>query len=248
MSGLTPEEEQILQTLQAKKAAATGDKIVHVIQVLDKSSSMGTGQDITISAFNENLGIMAENQNVAKTTATLITFSDPDKVKVEFREASPDRAVRLSRSNYTPSGMTALYDAIGKALEIAREFEGSNSNAQFLLQIFTDGDENRSIRYSAGTLKSLISELNSTGRWTVTVMGPRGSLDLFTKNLGVHSGNTVQFDASSVKSRGFAKSALNASTANYFTATAAGATSMSDAYASVVQGGNVENLVDQPKP
>lgn len=242
MSGLTPEEEQILQTLQAKKAAATGDKIVHVIQVLDKSSSMSTGQDITISAFNENLGIMAQNQNVAKTTATLITFSDPDKVVVEFREASPDRATRLHRLSYRPDGMTALYDAIGKALEISQEFEGANSNAQFLLQIFTDGDENRSIRYSAGKLKSMIQELNATGRWTVTVMGPRGSLDLFTKNLGVYAGNTVQFDASSIKSRGFAKSALNASTTQYFTATAAGSTSMSDAYASVVQGGDVDNL------
>lgn len=247
MSGLTPEEEQILQTLQAKKAAATGDKIVHVIQVLDKSSSMGTGQDITISAFNENLGIMAENQNVAKTTATLITFSDWNKVSIEYSAASPDRATRLDRANYVPRGMTALYDAIGKALEIANTFEGAHSNAQFLLQIFTDGDENHSRYYNATRLKSLISELNSTGRWTVTVMGPRGSLDLFTKNLGVHSGNTVQFDASSVKSRGFAKSALNASTANYFTATAAGSTSMQDAYSSVVQGGNVENLVAQPK-
>jgi hypothetical protein len=88
----------------------------------------------------------------------------------------------------------------------------------------------------------MIQELNSTGRWTVTVMGPRGSLDLFTKNLGVYSGNTVQFDASSVRSRGFAKSALNASTSQYFMATAAGATSVSDAYSSVVQGGDVDNL------
>lgn len=252
MSGLTPEEEQILQTLQAKKAQSTGSKIVHVIQVLDKSSSMSTGIELTIAAFNENLNILSEQQHgVAKTTATLITFSDANKVKAEYQESQPDRATRLSRSNYEPRGMTALYDAIGYALEISNGFEGAHSNAQFLLQIFTDGDENVSERFTASRLKSMIEELNATGRWTVTVMGPKGSLDLFTKNLGVKTGNTVQFDASSVRSRGFAKSALNASTQNYFTATAAGATSLDCAYSSVVSGGDVDNLANaaaQPKP
>lgn len=245
MSGLTPEEEQILQTLQAKKAQATGSKIVHVIQVLDTSSSMSTGIDITIGAFNENLNILSEQKDgVAKTTATLITFSDANKVKAEYQESKPDRATRLNRSNYEPRGMTALYDAIGYALALAGSFEGAHSNAQFLLQIFTDGDENVSVRYNAPRLKSMIEELNATGRWTVTVMGPRGSLDLFTKNLGVLSGNAVQFDASSVRSRGFAASALNASTSNYFTATAKGATSMDCAYSSVVSGGDVDNLAN----
>lgn len=242
MSGLTPEEEQILQTLQAKKAAAAGEKIVHVINVLDKSKSMDNGIDITISAFNENLDILAAQEKVAKTTATLITFSDHTNVKAEYTEATPDRAIRLNRSNYVPGGWTALYDAIGRALELARGFEGANSDAQFLLQVFTDGDENHSRVFSAPRLKSMIEELNATGRWTVTVMGPRGSLDLFTRNLGVHVGNTVQFDASSVRSRGFAKSALNASTATYFAATAEGATSMDCLYSSVVSGGDVDNL------
>jgi Mg-chelatase subunit ChlD len=202
MSGLTPEEEQILQTLQAKKAQAVGSKIVHVIQVLDKSSSMDTGIDITIGAFNENLDILSQQkEGVAKTTATLITFSDADKVKAEYKESTPDRATRLHRSNYAPRGMTALYDAIGYALELSRNFEGADASAQFLLQIFTDGDENVSRRYTASKLKSMIEELNATGRWTVTVMGPRGQLDLFTKNLGVKTGNTVQFDPSSLRSR-----------------------------------------------
>jgi hypothetical protein len=244
MSGLTPEEEHILQTLQAKKAQSPGSKIVHVIQVLDKSSSMGTGIELTIAAFNENLNILSSQTGVAKTTATLITFSDANKVKAEYQESTPDRATRLSRSNYEPRGMTALYDAIGYALEISKDFEGAHSNAQFLLQIFTDGDENVSVRYTAARLKSMIEELNATGRWTVTVMGPKGSLDLFTKNLGVYVGNTVQFDASSVKSRGFAKSALNASTSNYFMAAAAGATSLDCAYSSVVSGGDVDNLAN----
>jgi hypothetical protein len=244
MSGLTPEEEQILQTLQAKKAQSTGEKIVHVINVLDRSRSMDTGIDITISAFNENLGVLAAQEKVAKVTATLVTFSSNDKVKVEYAAAHPDRATHLNKSNYIPDGWTALYDAIGLAIETAQGFDGALSNAQFLLQVFTDGDENHSRKYTAARLKSMIGELNATGRWTVTVMGPRGSLDLFTKNLGVLSGNTVQFDASSVRSRGFAKSALNASTSNYFTATAAGATSVDCAYSSVVAGGDVDNLAN----
>ena len=247
MSGLSPEEEQILQTLQAKKAAANppSNKLVHVIQVLDKSGSMNTGREITISAFNENLDIMERQASVARTTATLITFSDSSRVNVEYQEASPDRAIRLNTTNYVPDGYTALYDAIGRALELARSFEGASTNAQFLLQVVTDGAENHSKRYTAQTLKSLISELQATDRWTVTVMGPKGQIDLFADRLGLMRGNTVQFDASSVRSRGFAKSALNASTQNYFTQTAAGSTSMSDAYASVVQGGDVDNLAKQ---
>jgi Mg-chelatase subunit ChlD len=240
MSGLTPEEEQILNTLQNKKDAATGNKLIHVINVLDKSGSMTTGIDITIAAFNENLDVMASKSQGARVTASLITFST--NVHVEYTQASPDRAQRLNRENYVPDDFTALYDAIGRAIELAQGFEGAKTNAQFLLQIFTDGDENRSRIYrDPSKLKSMIQELNSTGRWTVTVMGPKGSLDLFTSRMGIYAGNTVQFDQGSLKSRSAARSVMNASTEAYFTASAAGATSMDSAYSSVVQGNDVDN-------
>jgi Mg-chelatase subunit ChlD len=238
---LTPEEELTLKLLLKKKNSPK--KVIHVIQVLDGSGSMQTGQDITISAYNENLNVLRDPQPDTKVTATLIKFND--KVKVLYSGEDADRAENLSSRNYVPAGTTALNDAIGQAFDLAEEKLERGSHVQYLLQIFTDGMENASTKYPQHRihlLRERLSQLQETGKWTITVMGPRGSLDLFAEHLGVHRGNTVQFEASSIGSRAFARSVLNVSTANYMASAAAGATSVSDSYSTIAPDGNVESL------
>jgi hypothetical protein len=228
---LSPEEQQMLNMLQAKQARGS-QKIVHAIQVLDGSTSMDHGKDITISTFNESVDSLRDNQ-VGKTTATLLTFSD--HVRVVYKQASLSAVQRLTNSNYTTSGMTALFDAIAEAINLGKTFEGADSNAQFLLQIFTDGDENksRSIYKSGPVLKELIESVTNTGRWTITVAGPGGQINNFVDRLGIHRGNTHTYDPSSLVARGHTRSAFVASTANYMANAAVGVTAMNNAYSSV---------------
>jgi hypothetical protein len=70
----------------------------------------------------------------------------------------------LTPQNYTPSGGTALYDAVGKALY---DF---GPKEDVLLYIDTDGYENSSINFNHGTLTKLISERTAVG-WDISFIG-----------------------------------------------------------------------------
>jgi hypothetical protein len=225
----TPEEVRKLKALIGSKSKP---RTTHVIQVLDESSSMSTGKDVTVSSYNEMQDIA--KKSVAGTedsiTFTLVKFSD--FASISSVRVPADNAIGLNNENYRPHGMTALFDAIGLAITTARSYP-QDSETAFLLQIFTDGDENASTQYTAQQLKSLIAELNSTGRWTVTVAGPRGNIDIFTKGLGIAKGNTTTFDPTSYQSRVSNAGMMLNSTANYFAARSVGTTAVYDSYSSI---------------
>lgn len=229
---LTNEERVVYDALHAKLNA--GKKIVHVIRVLDSSTSMKDGIDITISAFNEQQDTLKNSEN--EVTDTLYTFADA--VNRRYLRQPISQAEPLSRQNYNPQGWTALYDAIGDAITDARMNE--DMNASYLLSIFTDGDENHSHRFYFEALKSRISELKATGRWTVTVAGPRGSVDLFTK-MGVSIGNIATYNPSSLDSRRSVSRGIVSSTANYMSNIGAGVAAMDDAFASVMPNTDVSD-------
>lgn len=237
MSNLTHEEEVTLALLLKKR---DGEKLIHVLQVLDRSWSMNTGKDITINAFNENLRVMQmDPKAVGKTSVSLITFNK--EVRRVYANRPVGEAPLLTEETYVPDGGTALYDGIGDALALAKSLPKYES-AQFLLQIFTDGEENESRVHTMWSLKEQISQLNATGRWTITVMGPKGQIDLFAKNVGIHKGNTAQFNPSSLRSRSLGGAVLNSSTASYFAAAAVGQTALHDSYAAVAPTGNVDDV------
>lgn len=225
----TPEEVRKLKALIGSK---TKPRTTHVIQVLDESSSMTTGKDVTVSSYNEMQDIAKKSVvgTEDSVTFTLVKFSD--YASISSVRVPAGNAVALNNENYRPHGMTALFDAIGLAIKTVRNYPQDDETA-FLLQIFTDGDENSSTQYTAAALKSLIDELNTTGRWTVTVAGPRGNIDLFTRGLGIAKGNITTFDPSSYQSRVSNAGMMLNSTANYFAARSVGTTAVYDSYSSI---------------
>lgn len=227
MSGqFTPGEVARLKKLVAVP------RTTHVIQVLDRSSSMQTGRDITISTYNEQLDVMKQAQlrDGGVTTVTMVVFSYA--AELAYQAQTLDKVQPLTTENYVPGGMTALYDAIGLAIESAKTLDASGDTA-FLLQIFTDGEENQSKKFTLVQLKSMIEELNATGKWTVTVAGPKGTVDLFAKNIAIMPGNVTGFEPNSLASRSYTKGLMVDAQAHYFSARASGATSVADAYSSV---------------
>lgn len=206
-------------------------RTTHVIRVLDESGSMITGRDITISSYNE----MQQTAKMAATEdhsvlVTLVKFNH--EASIISNRAPVAAATPLSTDNFIPGGSTALFDAIGLAIDTAQKYP-QDADTAFLLQIFTDGEENASTKYTADRLKSIISELNASGKWTITVAGPKGNIDLFTRYLGVPLGNVTSFDPTSVQSRFKNAGMMANATANYFVGRAAGQTAVMDSYSSV---------------
>jgi uncharacterized protein YegL len=248
---LSSEEQVLLDHLLAKQREdkeknpekyKRGARKLYVFKVLDKSGSMSPHREVTISTFNESLGALAESE--VETFVTLIEFAN--NAHVTYRAAPFTSAPRLTYTSYNPTGMTALFDAIGKAFEVADALE-ADSNTSFLLEILTDGQENCSSSYSAYSIKNEIERRKRTGQWTVTVMGPKGSVNLFA-NMGVELGNIATFNADSASSRSAVKGVMSSATRGYVSVlnNSAGSVSVGSTYASVI-GTNAGDVDDWAK-
>lgn len=238
---LSNEEQVLLDHLLAKQReekeknpekykadAARAGRRLYVFKVLDASGSMGPYVSTTVGTYNETLDALKEAQ--ADVTVTLIEFSDYARVKHTGPFAS---SPRLSNTTYRPGGMTALRDAIGLAFEEADKL-AVDYDTSFLLEILTDGAENSSTKYSAARIRQEISRRKESGKWTITVMGPHGSIDIFT-SMGIDVGNIAQFDASSERSRGGVTRMMQSSAKGYVQTlnNSIGSVSVNTAYASV---------------
>lgn len=188
-------EKQRQDKIDNPQKYARGGKRLYVFKLLDASSSMSGYTDQTISTFNETLDALKDAE--AEVHVIRIDFDSNARVVKRGNLSEGDHSI--GRHNYRPSGSTAMYDAIGLAFEEADKLE-YDGDTSFLLELLTDGEENQSRRWTAVQVQREITARKRTGQWTVTVMGPKGSVNLF-QNLGVDVGNIAQFNVNSEASR-----------------------------------------------
>lgn len=166
------------------------------IIILDQSSSMSSVKKQTIEGFNSVLieALESAESTKIKTYYGYTLFGS----YVSDRIITPSAPKLLNNDSYRPSGMTALYDAIGSTLLELDKFITSNIilNAKVLVTIITDGEENASRFYSLEYIKTLIELYNSKG-WVINFIG--AGLDKQVKkvsdSMGIYSANTVSFTA-----------------------------------------------------
>lgn len=169
---------------------------IHHLLVLDRSSSMGCVRDATISGFNENLLSCrdAEKDPEVEQKFSLVTFSDI--VNFDIWEKPVEDIKDLNRDTYSPCGSTALYDALGKSVvklkdEIREDLE--NQDANVIVTVFTDGQENTSKEYDFNRIKSLLEELRGSRMWTFTFVGCDESTLRQARSLGFSAANTMSY-------------------------------------------------------
>jgi hypothetical protein len=146
--------------------------IYHLI--VDRSGSMSDCIDATINGFNEQINrirsiAMEFPEQDIRIGYTIFNFSiDMPAVAQDLNTISP-----LSRSNYVPTGSTALYDAIGKTTLQLEAFTDHHSDlpVTYVVVVLTDGYENASQMFTLQNIRSMISRLEATGRWTFSFIG-----------------------------------------------------------------------------
>lgn len=175
----------------------TGDKkpIVFATFVLDHSGSMYGDEKMCISNFNEQVQSMKSKKDVI-TYFTKVDFSD----QVVLTGPYPIDHVK-EMTVYEADGLTALNDAIAKAISVNKKMmnDTKNDDKSSLIIVITDGQENASKEYQGpeGTekLQSMIKELQDQGDWTFTFMAADLTVQKYaTQSLGIHSNNTMCFD------------------------------------------------------
>lgn len=137
--------------------------VVDIVVLIDKSMSMHGMEEETIGAFN---GFLKEQLEVeGEAVLTLILF-DHEAVAPYFRV--PLNLIEdLTLETYQVRGSTAMYDAIGSAIEVMNLASQSNE-VIFLIQ--SDGQENCSKRYGGDALSRTIAEKEKLG-WDFQFIG-----------------------------------------------------------------------------
>lgn len=229
---------KVVKTFTTTKQTETHDnevkprkKKTYAFFVLDESGSMGFGKPSTIAQYNQNLDILAsKTSELGEVVLSMIKFSNSPSFA--YKNIAPQLAPRLSEFNYVPNLNTALNDAIGMAIDYALDTctDINEPDVAILVNVFTDGQENHSTRYSAAQIKEKIAKVVATDKWTFTTVAPEASRDFFVKGYGFTAGNFFGYQPNSMESRFAAGATNSASLTSYSQVRSMGATSTADVF------------------
>lgn len=139
-----------------------------IIFVLDESGSMqGTESDV-IGGFNQFLE-QQKAKAYEKSSVSLYKFNSSwSKI---FSDLPLNEIPPLQAGDYTPGGLTALYDTIGVAISEADKQHAHTKPDMVMLIIITDGQENASREYGSQKIKLMIQEHEQKENWQFIYLG-----------------------------------------------------------------------------
>lgn len=161
--------------------------------ILDKSGSMSTIRDATISGFNEYINTLKSKDQNVKFNLTLF---DTDSIEKRYVNTPLVDVQPLNRETYVPNAMTPLYDAVVDSTEALFESVKNNQpRPSVVVVIMTDGMENSSQRHDEKCMRELIQRLEKEYNWSFIYMGANQDSYANAANYGIQMGNTVNWGA-----------------------------------------------------
>jgi hypothetical protein len=138
--------------------------------ILDRSGSMSSIREATISGFNE----FVSGQKEAPDEANLMLVQFDNHYQVDYdksiREVAP-----LDETTYEPRGTTALLDAIGRTINwMGAKFAAmpvEDRPHKVVCVIITDGEENASTEFTRKQIFSMITHQQKTYAWEFMFLG-----------------------------------------------------------------------------
>lgn len=171
--------------------------IIHVIDVVDCSSSMNWGNKIQAATLGVNDGVTDMKKNTeVDFRYSLLTFSYRTNIKFKVLKASIGEVNNLQ---FATGGNTALYDAVGKAITTFKDV--AEKGEKVLINVYTDGEENESKVYTKHSIGKLIEEVSNI--ITVTFIGTEVDTKNVIRDMNIHYSNTLSYDGTA---EGLAKS------------------------------------------
>ena len=173
----------------------TNPTTVHVHFLLDRSGSMSAMAPDVIGGFNAFLA--NQQAQPGRSRMTLVQFDSGDPFEVLTDGLALHRVRPLSERTFQPRGGTPLWDAVGELITRAsvrqqqRRALGKAAE-ETLVAVYTDGEENQSVRFDGGTIRRLIEAKKEEG-WTFVFLG--AGLDAYAEGgrIGVGVGSTQSF-------------------------------------------------------
>jgi hypothetical protein len=172
------------------------ENLTQITIVLDRSGSMGSVRDATISGFNE----FVEGQRKAPGEAnlTLIQFDTENAYDLVFDRPIKD-VPKLTAETYVPRGGTPLHDALGRTiislgakLKAMRDAERA---AKVVIVTMTDGLENSSHEFTSARIAEMIKHQREIYKWEFLFLGANQDAILTGERLNIPAVNSVSYAA-----------------------------------------------------
>ena len=181
--------------------------------IIDASGSMGSKRPEVVGGLKQLFkDIKKEASPEVNTTTIVVDFANSNDFNVLVNSNNVSQLTDNIANSYQVRGMTALYDAIGRAFKLVPKKQDG-----VFVNILTDGDENDSKEFKFSDVKDLIAKKKAK-KWAITFMGTTEESLKDAKAWGVADGNTYFFSNTSA---GVAKSMNMSNNARsaYYTAT-----------------------------
>lgn len=170
------------------------ENYVHITFVIDESSSMCYDRENVRNGFNT---FMEEQRKEIKGDATFSLYKFNREVTNVFFMEDVKNIPNLNRDNYWPNGSTALYDAIGIAVdETGKKLASMREEdrpSKVIVVIMTDGEENSSNTYSLSRIQEMISLQEKTYSWKFVYLGAELADRKQANQLGLSNGSQAYF-------------------------------------------------------
>lgn len=180
------------------------DETTDIICVLDRSTSIRTSGLVekTIEGFNSFLAEQKQALGKAKLTLCLFDGGYTEKAYEIVHDRLDIQSVpELNTDTYKPTGMTALFDAIGSTIDsVYNKWKdaGDQKSDKVVFLIMTDGEENSSKEYTKKTVAELIKKRTDEDQWAFVFIGANIDTMQAGGSMGIKTGNTMSYSNTDV--------------------------------------------------
>ena len=173
------------------------NNITELVFILDRSGSMHGYENDTIGGFNSTIEKQrAQEGTVYVSTVLFDNHSEVIHDRVNIKDIPP-----LTREQYRVRGCTALYDAVGGAINhiynIHKYARPEDVPEHTIFVITTDGMENASHRYSGDYIKSKIKKLTEKYGWEFIFLAANIDAGETAENIGIKRERAANYQQTS---------------------------------------------------
>lgn len=163
-----------------------------IVCILDRSGSMNSIIDDAIGGFNKFL----KDQKQEDEDATMTVALFDDRYELLYNNVDLQKVKKMTRDEWSPRGMTGLYDAIGKTINDVeselKRIKKSKRPDKIMVAIVTDGGENASREFSHNDIKKLIKK-KERDDWQFTFLAADQDAFSVGSSMGMSGGNTFSY-------------------------------------------------------
>lgn len=178
------------------------NSVTEMVFILDRSGSMAGLEKDTIGGFNS----MIEEQKKKDGKAFVTTILFDNEYETVHDRVSLESIKPMTDKEYTVRGMTALLDAVGKAINhignIHKYARKEDVPEHTIFVITTDGAENASTIYEQAEIKRMIERQKEKYGWEFIFIGANIDAVSTAKRMGINQDRAVEYKQNSKGTRG----------------------------------------------